>query len=91
MTKGFHIVSPDLATPDPLHLAHEHALVRHLTEVYGAHIGADPAQLPFALGRYEGGLYGYADPGQAMTNIPEIADNPENGIIMVAVGRKQQL
>jgi hypothetical protein len=87
MTNGFYTVSPDLEHHDPLHHFKRNDRVRELTEVYAEHIGASPDDLPFALGRYEGGLYGYADPGQAM-GIPEIANDPENGIIMIATDRR---
>jgi hypothetical protein len=87
MTSGFYTVSPDLEHHDPLHHFKNNPRMRELTEVYAEHIGAPATDLPFAFGRYEGGLYGYADPGQAMS-IPEIADDPENGIIMIATDRR---
>lgn len=87
MANGFHTVSPDLTYHDPLHHFKQNDRIRELTEVYAEHLGANPDGLPFALGRYKGGLYGYTDPGNAM-GIPEITDDPENGIIMIATDRR---
>lgn len=87
MANGFYTVSPDPEHHDPLHHFKRNDRVKELTEAYAEHIGAKHEDLPFALGRYEGGLYGYADPGHDM-GIPEIADNPENGIIMIATDRR---
>lgn len=87
MTNGFYTVSPDLDNPDPLRHFKSNIRVRELTEVYAEHIGSEPAALPFAISRYEGGLYGYTDPGEQM-GIPQISDYPENGIIMVATDRR---
>jgi hypothetical protein len=89
MANGFYTVSPDLEHPNPLHHFKRNRLVRHLTEVYGSHVDADPGELPFAIGRYQGGLYGYTDPGLRMAGIPEVTDNPDNGVIMVAVDRRR--
>jgi hypothetical protein len=86
MANGFYTVSPDLNAPQPLHHMMRDARVQHVTEVYARHVGVDPADAPFAFGRYAGGLYGSTDPGRCMP-IPEIAGNPENGIIMVALDR----
>jgi hypothetical protein len=88
MTRGFNVVSPDLGHENPLHHYKNNRLLRHLTEVYGAHVGADPATLPLVPNRYTGGLYGYADPGQHM-GIPQLAESPEHGIIMIATERKR--
>jgi len=87
MRTAFSIVSPDPANADPLHAYHNNSQVRAFTEVYAEHIGADTATLPIVPGRYEGGLYGYADPGLAM-GIPEIESSNESGVVMVAVNRR---
>lgn len=84
MRKHFYTVSPDLSDPDPLHYMND-SVVSHVVDVYGKHIGADPQDLPFVHGRYTGGLYGYTDPGRGMDVLPQIADNPESGVIMVAM------
>lgn len=88
MASGFHTVSPDLDSDDPLHHYGRNEKVRALTETYAEHIGASPADLPLVVGRYEGGLYGYDDPGRHI-GIPELAADPESGIIMVATDRRQ--
>ena len=84
MRKHFYTVSPDLSDPDPLYYM-DNLVIGHVVDVYGKHVGADPQDLPFVHGRYTGGLYGYADPGRGMEALPQIADNPESGIIMVAM------
>lgn len=88
MRKAFHIVSPDLTADDPLHRVTSHKLVRHLTEVYARHVSADVRDIPFVYGRYGNGLYGTTDPGRAMRALPDIANTPGNGVIMVAVSRR---
>lgn len=90
MRRHFYTVSPDLTDPDPLHYMGD-PMVSHVVDMYGEHIGADPRDLPFVHGRYTGGLYGYADPGRAMGALPQIADKPESGIIMVAMDEARLL
>lgn len=90
MGKGFFTVLPDLNDPDPLHHMRD-PLIRHLVQAYGAHIGADEASLPFVHGRYKGGLYGYTDPGEGMNALPEIANNPESGVIVIAMDEAKLL
>lgn len=88
MAKFFRIVSPDLDDPDPFHHLKDDKLVQHLTKVYGRHVGADPAHLPMVVGRYTGGLYGGADPGKNIKQLPAIARHPENGMVMIALDRR---
>ena len=88
MAYAFHTVLPDMQAPDPLrHLVRPD--VFEVAEDYAVHIGADPAEVPFVLGRYIGGLYGGPDPGLGMRNLLEISTNPENGIIMIATDRRE--
>ncbi len=84
MRKAFYTVLPDLTDADPLHPMQD-KVVRHLVNVYGRHVGADPRDLPFVHGRYKGGLYGYADPGKGLEGLPQIAGSPESGIVMIAM------
>ena len=88
MTTGFQIVSPDMGAGDPLHYFRNDERVQEATEVYGRHVVADPQSLPFVYDRYTGGLYGESDPGQNLTALPQVANNPENGVIMAAVERR---
>lgn len=90
MRKGFLTVLPDLSDPDPLHHMRD-PVVRHLVQTYGRHIGADEASLPFVHGRYKGGLYGYADPGEQMNVLSEIANSPESGVIVIAMDEAKLL
>ncbi len=91
MASSFYTVSPDLQAADPLHHFKDDGLVRHLTEVYATHVEADPSTLPFVPGRYGDGLYGGDDPGRRLTMLPEIAEHPGNGIIMVAIDRIRRI
>ncbi len=88
MRSAFRVVSPDLGADDPLHYFKDRGLVRHLCDVYARHVGANPEDVPFIYGRYGNGLYGRDDPGEKMTGLPEIVNQPGNGIIMVAIGRR---
>lgn len=88
MRKSFATVSPDVHAADPLHHFKNSQVVRELTELYGAHVGAPHETLPFALGRYGNGLYGCDDPGLALTQLPEITAHPGNGVIMLATDRR---
>ena len=90
MRKHFFTVSPDLNDPDPLYHMQDR-LIAHLVEVYGRHVGADPKDLPFVHSRYTGGLYGYADPGRDMDKLPQIASNPESGVVMIAMDQAKLL
>lgn len=90
MGKAFHVVSPDLSAADPLHHYKESALVRHISEVYAKYVGGDPEVAPFVYDRYGNGLYGHEDPGRLMA-LPEIANHPGNGIIMVATAKRSYL
>lgn len=87
MGKNFRTVSPDLGAVDPLHFVKENDRVQKVSTIYAEHIGADSAQIPFVFDRYAGGLYGDNDLGKAMP-ISEIAQNPQHGIIMVAIDRR---
>jgi hypothetical protein len=89
MTKVFHIVSPDLSSPDPLHYFKSSRLIQHMTNSYAEHIGAAVEDQPFVCNRYGDGLYGGYDPGREMTCLPQISNNPSNGIIMVAMAQKE--
>lgn len=88
MAKAFHTVSPDLNHPNPLRPFVHDDRIRTLTEMYARHTDTATETLPFAVDRYQGGLYGGVDPGQNMIDIPEIAGYPENGIVMIAIDRK---
>ena len=87
MANGFYTVSPNMDSPDPLGVYKQNERVRRLTEMYAQHVDARVDDLPFVFGRYEGGLYGYEDPGRQI-GIPELADDPESGIIMIATDRR---
>lgn len=91
MHKVFRVVSPDLSAAEPLHYFDNVSEVRDLTEVYARHVAADPAELPFVRGRYGEGLYGFDDPGRDMLGLPGIAENPGDGIIMVALDRRSEV
>jgi len=91
MSKAFRVVSPDLGAPDPLHAFHSSPLVYDVTDFYAQHIGANPAETPLVRGRYGEGLYGLDDPGQGMTALPEVQLNPGDGIIMVAIERREDI
>ncbi|HSX34143.1 MAG TPA: hypothetical protein VLF62_00685 [Candidatus Saccharimonadales bacterium] len=86
MQSGFCTVSPDLRAADPLHYMRD-PLLRELASVYSAHIGSDPKDAPFVPGRYTGGLYGGEDPGRGMAALPQLAANPENGVMMLAADK----
>lgn len=90
MAKGFRVVSPDLNAPDPLQPFTQNTAVRQLTELYAQHVDADPTALPLVPDRYTGGLYGGPDPGVGMAavGLPQLAQHPEHGIIMVATERR---
>jgi hypothetical protein len=90
MLNGFKVVSPNPTQPNPLHAYRHNDRVRAFTEVYAEHINAETASLPIVPGRYEGGLYGYTDPGRNM-GIPEIEADKENGVIMVAIDRREDI
>lgn len=86
MRECFHGVMPDLTAEDPLRHMRD-PLFGHLATIYARHIGSDPHDAPFVPGRYTGGLYGADDPGQGMARLPGMAENPENGIMMLAADR----
>ncbi len=88
MSRYFTTVSPDIKDTNPLHFYNDNEIIRYLTAVYGEHVNASPADLPFTYGRYTGGLYGADDPGAAFPGLPELQISPENGMIMVATGRR---
>lgn len=90
MKKGFYTVLPDLDDPAPMHNMSD-PLVRHLVNVYGKHIGANSRELPFVHGRYGEGLYGGGDPGRGMHTIPEIANSPGTGVVMIALDKVHAL
>lgn len=86
MQSGFCTVSPDLRAADPLHSMRD-PLLQELAQVYSAHIGSNPAEAPFVNGRYTGGLYGGVDPGAGIAALPQLANHPENGVMMLAVDK----
>lgn len=88
MSKAFHIVSPDLEMPDALHHFKHNEHVRELTEIYAKHIDVRAEDVPFVVGRYGNGLYGFDDPGETMA-LPQISDYPGNGIIMIATEKRE--
>lgn len=88
MSKCFAKVAPDLSAIQPLEIYND-PQIKTIMEAYGNYLGISPQNLPFAVGRYKGGLYGYEDVGKQMDKIPQIANYPENGIIMAAINRRE--
>ncbi|WP_143447127.1 hypothetical protein [Kibdelosporangium aridum] len=88
MKHAFRTVLPDLSDLDPFHLLERHG-IRAAAECYARYAGADPADVPIVFDRYVGGLYGGPDPGRGMP-LGEVADNPANGVIVIAADRKSK-
>lgn len=63
-----------------------HPLIQQLVGEYAAEIGCATDNLPIISKRYPDGLYG-DDPGLGM-NIPELAANPNAGVIVAGIGRR---
>jgi len=90
VNSAFHTAMPDLRLADPLEGLRDRT-VCHIAKVYGRHIGVGAADVPFARNRYTGGLYGDYDVGRDLTGLPEIAANPEHGIIVVGLGKRSDI
>lgn len=76
--------SPMSRTSEPMANA-DHPEIREIVDAYAKDIGCAADALPIIQQRYPDGLYG-ADPGVGI-NIPELAANPNAGVIVAGIGR----